>query len=368
MTDSTRNEHSASPTIAVVHEPTEPRPGLGSRAAALTALVGVGGSLGWLALSLVRLFSDSWVAPISLSPDSDQILQLDLQLTRERAEMDRVSAELARIEAEIGAIDGGLARLETLRHRAPELFEFGAERSSQEAAALGRGLASLRDERAILERLVTRQESELALAREHLAAGMIQRRDLERQEQSLDTLRLQLVGNARAADELRARQRSASSSATEYRSSVHGESGRPHLPDIAARQESEVRLELEIMRLEAERRGLVALREAGRRNLAELEEVMHQIEERPLYRATQRQMDVAFVPYEQLEGVRQGAPVVQCEAGIFFCHDVGTVSEVIPGEVVTQDPWGELARGRYAVLELREREAVEERILRVRGS
>jgi hypothetical protein len=45
---------------------------------------------------------------------------------------------------------------------------------------------------------------------------------------------------------------------------------------------------------------------------------------------------------------------------------VGTVTELVSGEVITQDPWGELARGQYVILEMRDRAALFERVLRVR--
>jgi len=51
---------------------------------------------------------------------------------------------------------------------------------------------------------------------------------------------------------------------------------------------------------------------------------------------------------------------------VFACRTVGHVGEVLPGEVVTQDPWGEIARGQYAVLALDDKDAVRERVLRVR--
>jgi hypothetical protein len=51
---------------------------------------------------------------------------------------------------------------------------------------------------------------------------------------------------------------------------------------------------------------------------------------------------------------------------VFNCHEVGRVTEVVPGEVATQDPWGELARGQYVVLALDDPPAVRARVLRVR--
>lgn len=350
-------------------EPTKhARPGIGTRLISLTALVGVGGGLAWLVASLVGLFSDSWIAPIELSPESDAVINLDLQLTRQRAEMQRVEAELERIESEIAAIDAGIERLSALRERSRDLFDWGAEVQGEEASTLGHSIRDLREEREIILRLLERQREETERARAQLAAGLVERRDVALQEQSLDRLELQRVANARALAESEVRRRRAHTSAGIFRESMAREArAAARMPEIVQRHEQETRLELEILRLQAERRGLVAMREVGQRTLAELGEVMTEIEARPLYRATQTRMDVAFVPYEQLDGVAPGAEVVHCEAGIFFCRPVGSVSEVLPGEVVTQDPWGELARGRYAVLELHDREAVRERILRVHG-
>jgi hypothetical protein len=76
---------------------------------------------------------------------------------------------------------------------------------------------------------------------------------------------------------------------------------------------------------------------------------------------------VAFVPYEELEEVRAGAAVYHCKLwGLLFCSAVGAVSEILPGEVMTQDPWGSTTRGQYAILALQDPSAARSRALRVR--
>lgn len=111
-------------------------PGAAPRLLALSALVGTAGALGWLVLAIVQVFTDAWIALIALSPDSDTVLQLNLDLTRQRAEIGRAEAEVARFEAEIAAIDGGLERLRTLRDRGNEMFEYGAGLREAEASSL----------------------------------------------------------------------------------------------------------------------------------------------------------------------------------------------------------------------------------------
>jgi hypothetical protein len=79
-----------------------------------------------------------------------------------------------------------------------------------------------------------------------------------------------------------------------------------------------------------------------------------------------RSLDVAFVPYTQIDGVAPGAPVYSCIWGLFLCKPVGTVAELVPGEVILPDPWGNQARGQYAVLDLHDRGSAKARTLRVR--
>jgi hypothetical protein len=50
-----------------------------------------------------------------------------------------------------------------------------------------------------------------------------------------------------------------------------------------------------------------------------------------------------------------------------MCRPVGTVSEVVPGEVILPDPWGNQTRGQYAVLNLQDRDAARAKTLRVRS-
>jgi hypothetical protein len=75
---------------------------------------------------------------------------------------------------------------------------------------------------------------------------------------------------------------------------------------------------------------------------------------------------VAFIPYTQIDGVSSGGKVYECVLGVFSCTQVGRVTEVLPGEVIVPDPWGSLARGQYAVIELDDQHAAQSKTLRVR--
>jgi sulfur carrier protein ThiS len=102
--------------------------------------------------------------------------------------------------------------------------------------------------------------------------------------------------------------------------------------------------------------------------LARLDELLKQLKNRPLSRAIVASTDVAFVPYTQLEGVSPGVELVTCTWALFRCRTVGRVKEVLPGEVIANDPWAKTARGQYAILELTDHEAAKEKTLRARPS
>ncbi|MGF1464836.1 MAG: hypothetical protein ACFCGT_01770 [Sandaracinaceae bacterium] len=347
------------------------RPGLLTRAVALLFLVLVVVGSGAAVVAVATLLTDAWIAPANLSPEHDRVIQLHLQVDRTTAEVDRAEAEVTRIDEQVAAIDVALSRLARLRDNSREMFLWGAEERARVVAATREALASLEREREVLARLVERQERIAARTRAHHEEALVGRAELEREEQALDRLRLSVAANQRALGEARQTLAQSSAEREALRASADGEVGAsPHapgrLPLSVQRQEQMTRLDLEIVQLEAERRGLVATRRAAERNLGEVRDVLDQLRSRPLWQATERSLDVAFVPYAQLEGVAEGDDVIHCVWMVAGCRRVGRVADILPGEVVTQDPWGELARGRYAVLALSDPAAVRERILRVR--
>ncbi len=345
-------------------------PGIGTRLLSLGALLLVVSGFGWLILQIVSVFANAWVAPINLSPDNDHVINLNLQVARQLAEVERAEADVHRFALEMASLDESITRLSQMNSRSNEVFRWEAEIEDSHADTVARSVRALTRQQRVLATERERQAQAVQRARTNLEAGLIGRHDLENEEHALAQIDLAIANNERAMLEARMQQQVARLQSDTYRAAVDG-SAPPsviggQMPTVAQRQDSAIRLQLEITRMQAERRGLQDMHDTGVRNLTRLREALDQLRERPLYRATQESLDVGFIPYEQLDGVHPGAEVVQCTFWIFACHQVGHVTEVLPGEVVTQDPWGELARGRYAVLHLDDPLAVQERILRVR--
>lgn len=359
--------------LSPINVPGGPLARLRSRAAGLAVLGTVLAVLVFVVRSIFFIVTDSWVAPVHLSPDNDAVLQLQVKLAREHAEMERVAVEIERIDGDLAAVDAAIAQLSTLRAGSNAPLTWQADLHAAEQATLKQVIGSLKQEIQVLERAHARQAELTTAARHDLAAGLIVQRELQQQEQALDGLAVALAEKRRMLDQARHEERVVATRTTAYRAGAHeptATAGAPAptsvMPEVAASQERSSRTELEVLRLEAERRNLVALRRVAEQGLARQQELLRELESRPIYRAIHRSIDVAFVPYDQLDDVRPGARVMACTWSLILCEDVGVVTEVLAGEVATLDPWGETARGQYAILELSDPSAIRERVLRIR--
>lgn len=341
------------------------------RLAGLLVLSGFLALLGSAAVTAVFMMTDAWVAPINLSPDNDAVIQLTLRLNAELAEMARFDAEVVRIEGDLKAVEAAIVRLGELRNTSQKVLSWQARSTSEEEQALSNVVAQLKAQGNLLQKLRKRQEAFTQEARKDLAAGLIDRTELQKQEQALDALRVSLLDNHRLIEEAQLRQKQVAASSVEYRAELSEKAtsriAAERKPELAASDEHDMRVELELLRLESERRSLQSLQRVATERLAKERKILEDIKTRPLYRAVNESTDVAFVPYSQLEVVEQGARVLSCIWGLFFCRNVGTVSEVLPGEVTMQDPWGAMARGQYALLALSDKDAIKEKTLRVRS-
>lgn len=337
------------------------------RVFALSLLLATVAGLGYAGQQVYYVLTDAWIAPLHLSPDSDVVAQLRLQQQRNLAELGRADAEITRLDGELAAIRAAIEKLSRLRGSAQATLTWQAERSQVDAGGYTAATALLERQRGLLVQLHTRQLGLVERARADLAAGAIDRTALDREEQVRDQLALELTELDRQIAEAAISRKHNQAALVALKAGTRGGArGGAQMPEVAAGEEHTARIEVEIERLEAEARGHQALRAAAVSAAAAQRELLAELEARPLYRAMSAATDVAFVPYDQLANVKPGARVVDCVWGVFHCTTVGKVAEILPGEVVTQDPWGELARGQYAILTLDDRDAVHERVLRVR--
>jgi hypothetical protein len=336
--------------------------GLGTRLGALAALCGVASLVAYGGYTVYACARDSFAVPTILSPSSEVVAQTTLKLGELHVERVRALAEIEGIDADLSGAEQALGRLRELKRTSSDALHWTSRMTSQKANVSAAELEALQSQKRVISDMLAEQQELTSKAQKDVAAGIISRSDFARQQQALSQIQLALLDNERAMS----RGHSALVESQLARQAIDEETA-PQMPELVTRQEQMIRVDLEIVRIEAERRAKVAQRDALVERVAQVDEMVQQIEERPLFQAVEGDLELAFVPYTQLDGVSPGAGVYSCLWGLFWCREVGSVSAMVPGEVVQADPWGSQVRGEYVVLNLHEHEAARAKTLRIRG-
>ncbi len=345
--------------------------GIHPRLVALVSLSALAASLVYVGRGVYQAYCDSWVAPTTLSADDDRVIETKAKLSEQQLMREKARVDIERIDIDIRAIDSSIARLSGVRDVGQQALRWTAFTTDAQATAARQRSDSLEEQRKLFESMIQRQAAIAKEARINAEAGLASKNDVEREEQTLDQLRVNLAENRRDAAETQMNKTQLGATANVLRDALQKKSAQKAgangtLPEIVERQDRVVALELELVKLESQKRSLETQRAMAVDNIARIDELFTQLKGRPVFRAAEAKTDLAFVPYTQLRGVEAGASLVTCEWALFRCRTVGRVAELLPGEVTAQDPWGTLARGQYAILDLSEHDAAREKVLRVR--
>lgn len=335
--------------------------GFKTRIFAFATLVTLVSGIGYVGREAYRAFTDSFVAPIILSPDNDMVVQNKVKMSELYVERARTEAEIEGVEGDLAACDKAIARLDDLQRTIESALAWTKKVNAGQAFASAADLAALSRQKSVIAGMLEKQDDFSAAARANMEAGFISHTDYAKEVQTQNQLQIALIENERAhlQTEMQMKQIMLGQKAL-------AGGGTAPMPEMVFREDQLVRVELELIKLESEKRTKIAERRLVKGKLAKIDELSAQLKSRPFFRAVEKSMDVAFVPYTQIDGMHEGARVYDCVWALFNCKHVGSVAEIVPGEVILPDPWGTQTRGQYAVLELREHESAKSKTLRVR--
>ncbi len=337
---------------------------VGTRLFSFVALCGVIGATGYVGNTVYRVATDGFVAPVILSPDSDMVIQSKLSMAQLLAEKMRIVSKQEALNAEIAGADKAIEQLKTLHEGASNALDWTSTLSAQQASSGRQDLQALSRQRDVLGTMIADEERFIQRMKGEMDAGLVAKSDYARELQSLKQMQIAALENDRAhivtgaqLSQVSLTQRAIQSGRGENRFAT---------PEMRMQQDQLVRVQCEMIRLESERRVKSGEHRHLDEELAKIDELLGQIKKRPLFRAIEADTNVAFVPYTQITGVKTGARIYDCVWGVFACHSVGTITELLPGEAIVQDPWGSPARGQYAIMNLDEPQAAQAKTLRVR--
>lgn len=342
------------------------RSSIATRLFSFGALCGAVAAIGWVGSTVYHVSTDGFVAPIILSPDSDMVIQSKLSMAQLLAEKHRIVSSKEGIEAELDAGEKAIFQLKALRESSTRALEFTTALTQQQASAGAQDRSALVGQRAMFAGMIGEEEAFTARMKKDLEAGLVSKTDFARQVQSLNQVRLASVENERARIVSDAQMSQVRLTQQALRGA--GNKAGISTPEMLVQQDQLVRVTCEMLRLEAEHRGKTAERRHIEEELVKIDELLAQLNARPIFRAIEAKTDVAFIPYTQIEGVRAGVGVYDCIWGVFACKRVGQIAELLPGEAIVTDPWGTPARGQYAIMDLSDPNAATSKTLRVRPS
>jgi hypothetical protein len=330
------------------------------------------GMLGAVAFCLIEgaragylLYTDALVAPFVLSKDSEEVTSSRMSLAGLLGDRDNVAVRIEITENSMHVDRESITQLRELRSAVSGGLAYSGAVVSQNESAAGTDRERISDQRTLLWQAVDNQRAYVKELERQMSAGLVRRSDVAREENELRRLQLLELQNQR--EQVGAETRRHEIELMRQSLSTARPAANATAPDVLRYREQLLRIELELISLDADLRGKLAELVAAKAQAQRLDRLIEQIKSRPLYRAIEEQQFLAFVPYTQLDQVTTDAALYECRLwSAFDCVKVGRVLEVLPGEVVAQDPWGSPARGQYAVMDLAYPRAANAKVLRVR--
>lgn len=329
----------------------------------LVALAALSSGVLYVVMGLYDAVRDSFVTPIVLSPDSDLVIPSKLSLTRLITDKSAIEIRLREATAVIGASDAAMEKLNALKALLEQSLTWSGWVTEQSFSTSSTDLETLAAQQVLLQQHITAQSEYVEEMQGNLMAGLVHKTDVLREQSQLSQLRIAALENQRERVASQALQQQSAAA----KRALANDGAAVLTPEMVQQREQLVRIELELLKVEADKNARQDELQAARDELARTEQLIAQMRQRPVFRAIEAEQNVAFVPYSQLAGVRAGASVYACAIwGFFACSDVGEVREVLPGEVSMQDPWGAHVRGQYALMHLTDNKAAQAKLLRVR--
>ncbi len=324
------------------------------------------GLVSYIATNLFYFVSSSWLTPTVIAPTAERVLALNTRLAEQSTQRDRLAAERALIAANLADADRIIAM--------DEKFEESFRRAvSADAAERKRELGKLR---ALVQDY---EDAKRDIGESNRAfADMSRERNDEMKQANLIDKDEYLTGNyqlsqiassnlqlAEKAVELDARASELSREADALDATASNLGADVLSYDVLRIRQELQRATLELAKAKDTRRALDESLRAADKGIARYDRMLKSLEESPLLRAAEGKVTLALVPYDNLPSVKKGAKLYSCAVGFIFCRKVGTVAEVLPGEMEVRHPIHatKQLRGQAVRLELTVPRAAEETVL-----
>ncbi len=312
--------------------------------------------IGYIATSAFYYWNSSWVQPMVVSRTDEKVLTLQAQVATQENARDRIAAELAHADRYIAVQQAFQAEFAAAIRADLE----GRKNALGRARKLATSYAGARKRIEGSNRAYA-SASAMRMAQEY-KAGLIDRSDMLSGKYQLAQITTSNLSLAERESEFATRAADLEKEATALDAILGAKGGDQVLSYDVLR----IKQEYEMSRLETAK--AIAGREALRASAAREENILAGLKQSPYLRAIDDKVTVAFVPYGNLDGIEAGTPLYGCSLEMVWCHEVGKVMRVLPGEVSFKHPRREKTlRGQMIEVDLEGATAAEKDVLFVGG-
>lgn len=309
----------------------------------------------YLGANVFYWFSTSWIEPTVIAPTDDRVLALSTQLLQQSSARDKVAADLADAER-VAKMDqeyvdaARKALADELADRKSELTRLMAINKSfastrAEVASSGRAFS------AMSKRRLAAEYSSHFIDRETAMTGALQLSQLAQ-------------GNLNMAEkevELYKRRAELSRETEALGAAVGAKPAARHSIEVLKIVADVKRAELELAKAR-DNEGVL------KKSLERYDHMVKTLSDAPFLRAVDGKDSIAFVPYDNIDRVKAGAPIYGCWIGPMFCKRVGSVVALLPGEMAYKHPLhNSQLRGQPVQIQLTDVRDAERKVLFVGG-
>jgi hypothetical protein len=338
-----------------------------TRIFSLVALGIIVSGCGYLGQQVYFVAVDSFVAPAILSPDNDLVLDQKIKMEQILLEKGRAEESFAECNSDIEAGKKAIDKLNGLKDFASKALTWTKTTTGAQVMMGSADMATIATQKSQLNEMLERQELLVGDSKKNLDAGLVQKSDYDRELQTMNQLQIALFENERTKMQSELLFNQASMGQQALRTS----GGSMPMPEQVMSMNQLITIECQLLQTEADMRAKFDEKQKDQEELSKISQLQNELEARPIFKAMDKQQDIAFAPYSSLKGITPGALLMDCVWGLFACKEVGKVINIIPGETILPDIFGSgQTRGQFIALDLRKDkhdESMQNKVLRVRN-
>jgi hypothetical protein len=312
--------------------------------------------VGYIATTAFYYLSSSWVMPTVVSTSDDKVVALQSQLAGQQNQRDRLAGELA--EAERAVVAEQRFQLEFVRSIKSDLE--GRQAALGRVRQLASAAASTRNQiRGANQAYASASVDRMA---KEYGAGLIDRHSMLAGNFQLAQISTSTLSLAERQAEFEMRAQELSSATASLDAILADRSTAALSYDILKIKRDYDTSKLALAKAIEARDMLVA-------SIKREDKLIAGLKQSAQLRAIDDHAVVALVPYGNLDGIKPGTSLHACRFVMVWCREVGTVLEVLPGEVTFKHPHRDTqVRGQMIELRLEDTSAGEDDVLFAGGA